>query len=442
MNCQRSAGSAARVSPRLHVQRTICQEEERRQKPIRHMPNKRKGEEYPQKSGIVITPKRNPSGSVAYRVDIPSTITGRRREQRQFPARSEARDHASRRHQEITRFGHAAFLLSASQRNDAAKAIDLLAPHGLTLEDAAKLAVSHTPRIREKTTVTQVRTLFLAAPGRRKNKLTQRRPHTLRGLKWRTARFEKQFGLTDISSIQTAQVKEWIAAQGEMSPVSLNNMRRAIHAMFGFAVNEGYCRENPVTALPLYSAPERTPSILTVEQTALLIQKAAETEASLGLLGFVTLGLFGGIRRAELERLDWSAFKSERRMVTIEGSIAKTGSIRNVVLPDNALAWLATCKNQSGRVTPKNLNHRLRRLRFLAGLEQSGGNELRHSFASYHYDLHHNAPLTAAMLGHTGGTRLLFEHYRSLVPLGAGERFFGIAPAPGPQADRAAEARG
>lgn len=108
-------------------------------------------------------------------------------------------------------------------------------------------------------------------------------------------------------------------------------------------------------------------------------------------------------------------------MVTIDGSIAKTGSIRNVTLPANALAWLARCGIKSGRVSPRNLNHRLQRLRFLAGLEQPGGNTLRHSFASYHYDLHQNGPLTAALLGHSGGTRLLFEHYRSLVPLGAGE---------------------
>ncbi len=397
-------------------------------KPTANMPTKRQGEEYPAKSGIIITAKRNPSGSKAYRVDIAPTITGQNREQKQFPTQAEARSHASRRHEEITRFGHSAFSLSASQRHDATRALGLLLPYGLTLEDAAKLAILHTPRIREGATTTQVRALFLKAPGRRKNKLTPRRPHTLRGLKWRTARFEKTFGAVDVSKIQTDQVKEWLTAQGELSPVSLNNLRRALHAMFGFAVTEGYCRANPVTALPLYSAPERAPAILTVEQAKTLIQKAAETNPTLGLLGYVTLGMFGGIRRAELERLEWSAFKAERRMVTIDGSIAKTGSIRNVTLPANALAWLALCKTESGRVTPRNLNHRMRRLRFLAGMAHPGSNELRHSFASYHYDLHQNGPLTAALLGHSGGTRLLFEHYRSLVPLGSGERYFNIIP--------------
>ena len=198
--------------------------------------------------------------------------------------------------------------------------------------------------------------------------------------------------------------------------------------MFSFAVAEGYCASNPIAGIPLYDVPDKAPAILSIEQATRLIGAAAETESKLGLLGYITLGLFAGLRRAEIERLNWSAFKVERRMVTVDGSIAKTGSIRNVALSDNALAWLNICALASGRVTPPNLNHRLRRLRFLAGIDQWAGNELRHSFASYHFDLHQNAPLTAAQLGHFSGCQMLFEHYRSLVPLGDGQRFFNITP--------------
>jgi len=120
--------------------------------------------------------------------------------------------------------------------------------------------------------------------------------------------------------------------------------------------------------------------------------------------------------------------KWERRIVTVDGSIAKTGSIRNVALAENALEWLSLYPAPSGHVAPCNLNHRLRRIRRLAGIETWEGNEMRHSFASYHYDLHQNGPLTAAQLGQSSGCQLLFEHYRSLVPLGDGRRFFEIKP--------------
>jgi len=140
------------------------------------------------------------------------------------------------------------------------------------------------------------------------------------------------------------------------------------------------------------------------------------------------LGLFAGVRRAELEQLSWSAVKWERKMVTVDGTIAKSGSIRNVTLSENALAWLKEHRAKSGLISPRSLTIRLRELWKLAGFKKPGRNELRHSFASYHYDLHQNGPLTAAQLGHSTGTHLLFEHYRSLVPLGDGERYFNLLP--------------
>ena len=392
------------------------------------MPNKRKGTEFPARSGIIVTQKANPSGSIAYRVDIAATITGGVREQRQFPTLEEAREHARKRHSEVTRLGHDAFLLTSSQRNDAVRAFEVLKPFKLTLWEAAKLAVSHLPTNRGQVSVAELRKLFLAAPGRRKSQLVQRRPLTLHNLEWRTNRFAREHGERPLLEVSSNTVAQWLSSLGKQSPVSLNNYRRTLHAMFGFAVAEGYCVTNPVKKIPLFAVPDKTPSILTVESATRLIAVAAESDAKLGLLGYITLGLFAGLRAAEIQRLDWAAINWDRRMVTIDGSIAKTGSIRNVPLSPNALAWLKLKAAHSGKVAPRNINHRLRRLRFMAGIEKWDGNELRHSFASYHFDLHQNGPLTAAQLGHSSGCQLLFEHYRSLVPLGDGQRFFEITP--------------
>lgn len=304
------------------------------------MPNKRKGIEFPSKSGIIITPKINPAGSKAYRVDIASTITGTAREQRQFPKLEEAEEYAKTRHLEITRFGHVAFALTARQREDAARAIEILLPLGISLQEAAKLAVRHTPTIQGQISLAELRKLFLAAPGKRKACLIKRRPLTLHTLSWRTARFEREYGKLMVTEFRPEQIRAWITSLGALSPVSLNNYRRALHAMFGFAAVEGYCATNPVAKIPLFAVNDRSPSILTVEEAERLICTAAATDSKLGLLGYVTLGLFAGIRRAEIERLDWSAVKWERRMVTIDGSIAKTGSIRNVALAENAMEWL------------------------------------------------------------------------------------------------------
>ncbi len=397
------------------------------------MPTQRVAEEYPLKSGILIAHKTNPTGSRAYRVDIAGSITGSTREQRQFPTKAEARRYAKHRHDELLKHGHSAFALTTTQRGDALRALALLESCRLSLTDAARIAASQCHTSSEQLSVTQLYSRFMLAPGRRKARAIPRRPLTVVNLTWRLNRFERAFGTHMASEISTNEVRQWLSSLGELSAISFNNYRRVLHAMFSFGVSEGYLACNPITKIPLYVVPHKAPPILTVDEAEKLLNAAWESEERLGLLGFVALGLFAGVRRAELEQLDWSAVKWERKMVTVDGTIAKSGSIRNVTLPGNALAWLGQLTTKAGQVCPRNMKIRLRELWKLAGFKKPGRNELRHSFASYHYDLHQNGPLTAAQLGHSTGTHLLFEHYRSLVPLGDGERFFNLLPRTSPE---------
>lgn len=393
-----------------------------------HMPTKRFGDEYPAKSGIIITPKLNPSGKRAWRVDIPATRTGDRREQRQFTSKDAACAYATHRLAEIRRVGHHAFLLTASQRQEAAAAFALLAPYAVSLPDAIRLAIRHLLPGKGRIPLAELRERFLAAPGRRRGRLLARRARSLETVRLRTARFVQFAGGCMADEVNPERVKEWMASLTGLSALTRNSYRLAVHAMFTFGMTEGYCVENPVSKVPMFEVEQRTPGILTVEEATSLLHAAEATEPTLGLLGFVTLGLLAGLRRTEILRLDWSAVKWERKMVTVDGTIAKSGSIRNVTLSDNALEWLKLCRARSGKFAPANLNVRFRHLRRHAGIEHWQGNALRHSFASYLYDFSQDAALTSAQLGHSSGTRLLFAHYRSLVPLGDGKRFFSIMP--------------
>jgi len=304
------------------------------------MPTQRIAEEYPPKSGILIAQKTNPSGSHAYRVDIAASLTGVDREQRQFSTKDKAQRYAKQRHTEIVRHGHAAFSLSAQQRADALRAFAILRPYELSLEDAAKFAATHRTTQCEQLTVSELYRRFMAAPGRRKAKAVPRRPLTIINLTWRLNRFEKFFGKRVASEIRHDEVESWFRSLGELSAISFNNYRRVLHAMFSFGVAQGYSASNPIAKIPLYVVPHKAPPILTVAQAEKLVTSAVTSEKKLGLLGLVVLGLFAGLRRAEIEQLDWSAVKWDHKMVTVDGAIAKSGSIRNVTLPDNAQAWL------------------------------------------------------------------------------------------------------
>lgn len=392
------------------------------------MPAKRLAEEYPPKSGILIAQKINPAGSRAYRVDIAPSLTGSIREQRQFPTREEALGYAKTRHAEILRLGYGAFTLSDDQRHEALKALAILESYDLGLVEAVRIATTHVRCKRERLTVSELYARFIASPGKRRARAVKRQPLTIHNLTWRLNRFANVFGERQSAEITTSDVQGWLNSLGNLSAISFNNYRRVLHALFGFGVSEGYLSSNPVARIPLYVVPHKNPAILTVEQSRMLLSAAESSDHELGLLAYVALGLFAGLRRAEMERLEWTAVKWDRKLVTVDATIAKSGSIRNVMLPDNAVDWLKRCLKQTGKVTPPQIKTSLRKLWKLAGFQKEGRNELRHSFASYHYDLHQNAPLTAAQLGHSSGTNVLFTHYRSLVALGEGREFFKIIP--------------
>lgn len=385
-------------------------------------------EEFPTRSGILISPKLNPSGSSAWRVDVSSRRTGGKRVQRQFRLKSEALDYARRTWLEIQAVGHRAFTLTGAEREDAVRALDLLRPIGLTLLAAAEVASKQHLPYTQRVKLDQLREMFLAAPARMRGRLVVRRPRSQANQRARTLAFTSCYPDLHADEVSTSLVKRWFASLDGISPLTRNNYRRAIHALFGFAVAEGHIRENPVSAVPMYAVQHTPPAILTVDQARRLLEAAAQTNDRLDLLGYVVLGLFAGLRRAELERLTWKAIKWDRQMITVDSSAAKTASIRNVPLPDNAMAWLRTCDPAERRFSPKGFRCRFTALRRLAGITEWSGNELRHSFASYHYDHHQNAALTSASLGHSSGNNLLFTHYRSLVPLGEGARYFSLLP--------------
>jgi hypothetical protein len=111
---------------------------------------------------------------------------------------------------------------------------------------------------------------------------------------------------------------------------------------------------------------------------------------------------------------------------------------------DPASAWLNRFAAPSnGRICPDGFRYKWMRLLELCGWTQREksrdklrawkflkpwpANALRHSFASYLYELTGNAPVVCSRLGHADDD-LLFEHYRALTRKGSGLRFFSLTP--------------
>src|SRR2546423_713649 len=119
------------------------------------------------------------------------------------------------------------------------------------------------------------------------------RPH----LKSRLNRFADDFNGQLVATITTARLDEWLRGLNA-SPVTRNNYRRLLIVAFNYAVQHGYTTHNPAENTSKAKEKSGAPGILTVNETAQLLEVAAPD-----VLPFVAVGAFAGLRRAELERL-------------------------------------------------------------------------------------------------------------------------------------------
>ena len=81
---------------------------------------------------------------------------------------------------------------------------------------------------------------------------------------------------------------------------------------FHFCRRSGlYCLGNPAEKIPRAILDDSAPGILTIEQVAELLSVTREEDP--GMLAYVAIGLFAGLRRSELCSLEWSEIDLKAR---------------------------------------------------------------------------------------------------------------------------------
>jgi integrase len=226
-----------------------------------------------------------------------------------------------------------------------------------------------------------------------------------------------------VATITTAQIDDWLRSLG-ISPVTRNHYRRLIVLAVNFAVKRGYATGNPAEKTAKAKEPKADIGILTVIQANALLENAATQ-----ILPYIVIGLFAGLRRAEIERLDWSEIDFDSGLIQVKAEKAKGARKRFVAMQPNLREWLLPVRKHRGNITPaENFRQWFDQAREDAGIGEWPNNALRHSFASYHLAQFKNAVSTALELGHTD-TRITFDHYRELVKPKDADRYWNIRPA-------------
>jgi integrase len=249
-------------------------------------------------------------------------------------------------------------------------------------------------------------------------------PRYLQDLRCRLGQFASVFGMRLVSEITAHEIDDWLRGL-EVSPVSRNNSRRVLRTAFSFAVKRNYCVDNPAAKTAKAKEIEGTVGILTVAETARLLE-SADAE----LVPFIAIGAFAGLRRAEMERLDWSEVDLESGLITVQAVKAKSARRRFVKIRENLANWLAPYAARRGMVTPANCRKMLEATIVAAGIKHWPSNALRHSFASYHLAHFKDAAALALELGHTDAG-LVFQHYRQLVRPKDAEKYWNLFPSVG-----------
>src|SRR6516164_1218590 len=64
------------------------------------------------------------------------------------------------------------------------------------------------------------------------------------------------------------------------------------------------------------------------------------------------IGLFAGLRSAELSRLEWREVLFDERLIEVAASKSKTAARRLVIIQPNLALWLEPYRGQYGKICP------------------------------------------------------------------------------------------
>jgi integrase len=349
---------------------------------------------------------------------------GKGRNRQFFKDKAEAETVLQQKLVEQENYGTAGTSFSERQRSEYLECTERLQPFGMTIRDAVNFYLPHLQAT--KRTCTAVELVDELLKVKEADGASER---YLSDLRSRLTQFAECFNGKPVAEITSAEVDQWLRSRSDketgkrLSPVTRNNFRRVLIVAFNFACEHGYSAGNP--ALKSAEAKEIAAAvgILTVEETARLLE-AAPAE----LVPYIAIGAFAGIRRAELERLDWKEVDLQCGLIEVTAKNAKSARRRFVKIQPNLAKWLQPYAQLSGNVAPPKYRELLDGAREAAGIEQWPHNALRHSFASYHLARFNDAAALALELGHTN-SNLVFQHYRQLVKPKQAERYWKIAPA-------------
>lgn len=234
--------------------------------------------------------------------------------------------------------------------------------------------------------------------------------------------FRTFLGDRPIASVRPKHIEAWLNKPEWSAGTRATGINR-LSALFSFALRRGYVKSNPVARIERVRLEYKPPHILSPEEADKLLTLTLKFVPS--MLGHIVLGMFAGIRPAELDKLTFTDVDMDRGIVRIDAATSKVRRRRFVELEPKAIHWLKAvdCK---GSVTPRQKRRKLRTLTAAMGWTCWPKDVLRHTAASYLLAKYRDSALVADKLGNSPS--ILLRHYRELVTSESAAAFWNIRP--------------
>lgn len=254
-------------------------------------------------------------------------------------------------------------------------------------------------------------------------------PHTLSNYRRdlaSLARFAEQRGIDRADTLQEADIRTWV---GELHRRGLagSSIQRALSAarsFFNYMGREAGKPRNPAAGVQAPRRPRQLPRTLDADQVDRYLDFAGDTPLDCRDRAIAELFYSSGLRLAELAAVDIDDIDRRARLLTVTGKGNKTRTVPvgNVAM-DAIDAWLRVrvanpdetalfTSNRGTRISPRNIQARLRRQGRAAGMHQDvHPHMLRHSFASHLLESSGDLRAVQELLGHANiSTTQIYTH--------------------------------
>lgn len=315
------------------------------------------------------------------------------------------------------------FALSTVQRMDARAAIRLLEGSGMTLEEAARRALSGRRGVK-RTTIADAIDLFV-----RSRLSNGKRSATVDWYDAKLKRFGLEFGARNFDDVDRAAISEWLNGL-ELSIGTRAGIARAIRALWKWGIRH----EPPLVGADATVGLQTTApansgeaEFLTVEEVESILANAGPYRSALAIL------LFSGVRPEELAGqgkppLLWKHVRVAERFIRVPAEIAKTAKPRTIEqLPDTVWNWIEP-RADNEPISPGRSRQAIEKAQAAIKREKWPHDGTRHTFATYALAFTADAGKVAFWLGHEGNPTMLHRHYRGLATHSEAKKFFALKP--------------